>query len=162
MTLQIRGFASVFGVVDGQGDVVVPGSLFSMSAEIMPAMMVEHQGDQVGAWMRATETQYGLYFEGSIYDTAVAEKVEKSELTGLSIGYRVKRARLYRGRRVITSAELIEVSLVTIGANQSCLIDAFRRKGAPAWTYRKLSKNGSTTSAISISAGSSIEASTPE
>lgn len=160
--LEVKGFASVFNVVDALGDVVIPGALYTMAAGGLPAMMFEHEGNQVGAWTRMTETLHGLYLEGVIYEDWVRRMVEAGSVVGLSIGYRSKRTRGYKGRRVIVRGELLEVSIVTNPANQSCLIDAYRSKGESKWTHRKQPKKGRRTSATSQSAGPLIEACRPD
>lgn len=121
----ISGYASVFGVKDRGGDIVMPGA-YSESLKRLAAsggrvrMLWQHdQGQPIGVWDEVAEDAHGLRVSGRLL-TDVAKGREAAALMaagavdGLSIGYRTLRAeRLPGGGRKLIELELWEVSLVT-------------------------------------------------
>ena len=121
----IQGYASVFGVRDRGGDVVMPGA-YAASLKRMAAaggrvrMLWQHdQGQPIGVWDEVSEDTQGLRVKGRLL-TEVAKAREAAALMaagavdGLSIGYRTIRAeKLPEGGRKLIELELWEVSLVT-------------------------------------------------
>ena len=122
--LLIQGYASRFGERDLSGDIVRPGA-FSASLLARPAprpMLYAHDtGEPVGVWDRLVEDANGLFVEGRLHrgsDLAdrVATLVESGAVTGLSIGYRTRRARpraqFNECGRDLLDLDLWEVSVV--------------------------------------------------
>jgi len=121
----IRGYASVFGVADQGGDIVMPGA-YSASLQKMAErggkvrMLWQHdQGQPIGVWDEVIEDSHGLRVAGRLL-TDVAKGREAVALMsagavdGLSIGYRTIRAeKTPGGGRKLHELELWEVSLVT-------------------------------------------------
>mgnify|MGYP000424259671 CR=1 FL=1 len=121
----LTGYASLFGVPDKGGDVVMPGaygaSLAALAAEGRRVKMLwQHDPAQpIGVWDELREDARGLFVKGRLL-TEVARGREALALVasgavdGLSIGYRTRRAvRDGQGRRQLLELELWEVSLVT-------------------------------------------------
>lgn len=122
---QIEGYASVFGVADQGGDVVLrgayTGSLKRLAASGRRVKMLwQHDpGQPIGVWDEVREDGHGLWVKGHLL-TDLAQGREAAALLaagaidGLSIGYRTLRAeRDTKGRRQLAEVELWEVSLVT-------------------------------------------------
>ena len=121
----ISGYASLFGVEDGGGDVVEPGaycdSLARAAAEGRRIKLLwQHDPAQViGVWDEVREDDRGLWVRGRLLQDVArgreaASLVAAGALDGLSIGYSVRRAvRDEKGRRRLKDVELWEVSLVT-------------------------------------------------
>ena len=111
--MRISGYASRFGERDAGGDVVRPGafaaSLLS-SAKTLP-MLSDHQRP-VGRWLRAREDATGLWVEGEVSDPALRRLIRARKVSGLSIGYRTRRATGRPGRRDLLDLDLREVSVV--------------------------------------------------
>ena len=121
----ISGYASVFGVRDQGGDVVMPGA-YAASLKRLAAregrvrMLWQHdQSQPIGVWDEVVEDARGLRVRGRLL-TEVAKGREAAALMaagavdGLSIGYRTLRAeKLPEGGRKLIELELWEVSLVT-------------------------------------------------
>ena len=121
----LEGYASLFGVVDRGGDVVLPGA-YAASLKRMAAaggrvrMLWQHDPAQpIGVWDEVREDARGLWVKGRLLTElergreAVA-LLAAGALDGLSIGYRTIRAeRGPQGRRMLAEVELWEVSLVT-------------------------------------------------
>lgn len=120
--LFINGYASLWGVADLAGDVVVPGAFAVSVARRGPGgvrMLYQHgERTPVGVWTRIEEDDRGLKVEGRILDVTpegrmAAALVRAGCLDGLSIGFRAVRARRDGRLRVLAEVDLWEVSLVT-------------------------------------------------
>ena len=121
----VAGYASLFGIRDRGGDVVLPGAYAAALAALAGRgdrvrMLWQHdQSQPIGLWDEVAEDARGLRVKGRIL-TAVARGREAAALLaagavdGLSIGYRTIRAEAMPGggRRLI-ELDLWEVSLVT-------------------------------------------------
>lgn len=129
--LYIAGYASRFGETDLSGDRVEPGafsaSLLSRS-ERFP-MLFAHQTDTpIGVWDRVFEDRIGLGVAGRILagsDLAASTRglVEAGAVSGLSIGYKTRRAaQRPSGGRVLTNIDLWEVSVVAFPMLRSARI----------------------------------------
>lgn len=120
--LRLAGYAAVFDVPDRGRDVVRPGAFkaaFAGAAGV-PLLWQHDAARPVGVVERAEEDARGLRISarlaaGSEGAREAASLLRAGALTGLSFGYRVKRARADRARglRELLAVELIEVSLVT-------------------------------------------------
>jgi uncharacterized protein len=124
------GYASLFGVVDSQGDLVEKGA-FRPSLEAWrakgrrPAMLWQHDAaEPIGLWTDLVEDEIGLRVEGrlllSVQRGADAyEHLKAGTISGLSIGYAAVESRRDRktGLRRLVTVTLWEISLVTFPAN---------------------------------------------
>lgn len=122
---RIEGYASVFGVADQGGDVVLRGAYEASLARLAAGgrrvkMLWQHDPSQpIGVWDEVREDGHGLWVKGHLL-TDLAQGREAAALLaagaidGLSIGYRALRAeRDAKGRRRLAEVDLWEVSLVT-------------------------------------------------
>lgn len=123
-----RGYASVFHVVDHDGDILLPGSFQSSLEEgalhkKAPSMFWQHEPHlPIGTWMHVQEDDFGLSVEGQLnVDAAegqhVYSLVKKGVIDGLSVGFRMKSFYYKNNYRYIQAAHLEEISLVTMGCN---------------------------------------------
>ena len=127
-----EGYASVFGVQDSDGDVIVKGA-FKGSIERMqsngrrPKMLWQHNPTMmIGSWQEVREDDNGLWVKGNlILETEKGREayalMKAGELDAMSVGFNIDEATGGRGR-VIEAADLWEISLVTWGANPDALI----------------------------------------
>ena len=137
-----EGYASVFGVQDYDGDVIVKGAFRKSieqyrQASRMPKMLWQHDmRDICGKWQDMHEDEHGLYVKGSlILDTQRGREayalMKAGVLDGMSIGFNVVEAgpsdQRSRGR-VIEEVDLWEVSLVTWGANPDALVTSVKAR----------------------------------
>lgn len=137
---RFSGYASVFGVEDYDGDVIMRGAFSeSLAAHMgkgkMPKMLWQHDPSQiVGKWLSMREDEKGLYAEGKlIMDVQQGREayalMKEGELDGLSIGFNIVDAGSNGTHgRVINKLDLWETSLVTWGANPEALITAVKAK----------------------------------
>ena len=116
--LMIAGYASVFGVPDSGGDVVLPGAFAGAGARV-PLLWQHDSKEPIGFVERLAEDQRGLRIVARVVASGrgaqAAQLLRAGAIDGLSFGYRVKSARPDRARgvRQLASLDLIEVSLVT-------------------------------------------------
>ncbi len=120
---RFEGYASLFGVRDAGGDVVLRGA-FARSLKRRGAgavkMLYQHQAaEPLGVWSEIYEDAAGLFVRGRIITDVnrgreVLSLMREGALDGLSIGFKTVRARGTRGGgRQILEADLWEVSVVT-------------------------------------------------
>jgi len=119
---EFEGYASLFGVPDGGGDIVQRGA-FAASLRRRPPekvrMLYQHSaGEPLGIWQEIKEDARGLYVRGKLtLDVQRAREVAalfaSGALNGLSIGFRTSRAAKRGGNRLLTEIELWEISVVT-------------------------------------------------
>jgi HK97 family phage prohead protease len=126
----IAGYASFFDVVDRQQDWIAKGAFartlraWQLSGKT-PKMLWQHNGKQpIGVWTCLQEDRQGLYVEGRLaLGVRQADEayllLKEGALDGLSIGFRALKTRQDKERkaRILLDVDLIEISLVTFGAN---------------------------------------------
>lgn len=118
------GYASLFGVVDLSGDMVLPGafraSLARRGAEGIRMLYQHDPAVPLGRWLKIEEDGKGLRVTGQL-QTEVAKAADVWRLLsagvidGLSIGFRTVRARsdAKSGVRRVMEVDLWEISIVT-------------------------------------------------
>jgi len=136
---KFEGYASTFGNMDRQGDVVDSGA-FSKSLtnhnneKTMPAMLLHHDLKRpIGRWTSMVEDQKGLRVVGTLTagvrdaDEAYA-LLKDGAINSMSIGYRVREEEYNASNKTnhLKEIDLHEVSLVTIPANASAVISAVK------------------------------------
>lgn len=148
----IEGYASVFGVTDQGGDVVLSGaygkSLAALRAKGRGVKMLwqHNPTEPIGVWDEVREDGKGLYVKGRLLPDVsrareAAALISAGAIDGLSIGYRTVAAEKdAKGRRLLSELELWEVSLVTfpmlpearVGAKSDASLAAALRETAAA------------------------------
>ncbi len=121
----IEGYASLFGLTDQGGDIVVRGA-YAASLKRLEArgdkvrMLWQHDPARpIGVWDEIREDEKGLWVKGRLLPEVAqareaAALIEAGAIDGLSIGYRtISAERDGKGRRLLAEVELWEVSLVT-------------------------------------------------
>lgn len=143
--MAFSGYGAVFGNVDSYGDVIAPGA-FAKSladhrfAESAPLMFLNHDAFgslPIGRWTELGEDGYGLKVHGELLDTQMGRDtyvaLKAGALNGLSIGFRPvafdMRAKPEDPRRTLKAVDLIEVSVVTLPANQKARVQAVKSMG---------------------------------
>lgn len=131
----IAGYASLFHVIDHQRDRIEKGA-FTKTLRAWkllgktPKMLWQHDPKQpIGVWTHLEEDHQGLYVRGRLTlgvpkaDEAYLLIKEKA-LEGLSIGFRpieAVSAKNFKGR-LLLDIDLVEISLVTFGANRDAIV----------------------------------------
>ncbi|MTI43692.1 HK97 family phage prohead protease [Roseibium hamelinense] len=119
-TAWVRGYASLFGHRDGAGDIVRPGAFARSLARQTPLPMLwQHDPcEPIGMWTGLCEDRRGLQVLGRL-NLGVARAREAAvligtgDLSGLSIGFKARRAQRDRAGRQLIDIDLWEISLVT-------------------------------------------------
>ena len=132
------GYASLFGVRDASGDMVMPGA-FAASLKIRGAqnirMLFQHDpAEPVGTWLEMLENERGLYVRGRLdcnvqRGRELLSLLESGGLDGLSIGFKTvsaAREKLTRTRQLL-AIDLWEVSLVTFPMLMGARVSELKR-----------------------------------
>lgn len=138
---RIEGYASVFGIPDQAGDIVMPGAFRRCLAEKGARgikFLYQHDArEPIGVWKVIREDDTGLRVRGLLSREAskardVGALVRDGAIDGLSIGFRTVKARRDRasGRRLLLQVDLLEISIVTFPLND-------RARLQPGTTFTK-------------------------
>lgn len=132
-TGEFSGYASVFGNVDGGGDVVEPGAFTKTIAEDFARIKILSQHNQydlpIGKPLELREDEKGLFIRGKISDTQSGRDIQTllkdGVLNELSIGYDAVDYSIDEstGIRHLKQIKLWEVSIVTWAMNDQATID---------------------------------------
>ncbi len=134
-----EGYASLFGVADLGKDVVMSGAFADSLARRGACgirMLWQHDpGEPIGRWLAVTEDARGLHVRGRL-NLAVERAREihalmrEGAVDGLSIGFRVERARAERptGLRRLEKLDLWEISLVTFPMLPTARVSSVKRE----------------------------------
>lgn len=138
-TGRFAGYASTFGNVDVQGDIIVRGAFEStLRTNGKPRMFYNHVWDMpIGKYLTAREDDKGLFVEGEFtpgltLSADVRAAMKHGTIDGLSIGGFVKKGDFEEtevGRVIRKWSNLVEVSPVVFPANGSARVDAGSVKG---------------------------------
>lgn len=137
------GYASVFGIVDSQGEKMGAGA-FTLSLKAwgergkMPKLLWQHDYRQpIGFWRDIFEDNHGLFVKGQLLlDLAQGREayslLKNGVVDGLSIGFITVKARRIEGKkrgswlRVLEEVDLHEISLVTFAANPKAKVECVK------------------------------------
>ena len=146
--MRFAGYGAVFGNVDADGDLILPGAFQHSLARAQaghtpwPVMLLQHGGGRldagdltpIGVWTDLREDEVGLRVSGTLADTTRGREVHtlmkmapRPAIDGLSIGYVAREWESSRTpdppRRRLTRLDLIEISPVTFPANARARVD---------------------------------------
>ncbi|NIX76889.1 HK97 family phage prohead protease [Microvirga sp. c23x22] len=119
-----EGYASLFGVADLGKDVVMPGafndSLKKRGVSDIRLLWQRDPSEPIGRWLAIEEDRRGLRVRGKLNLAVTRARdihalMRDGAVNGLSIGFRVERARAERptGLRRLEKLDLWEISIVT-------------------------------------------------
>lgn len=137
---EFEGYGSTFGgEPDSYGDVIAAGAYADSldqhkSKGTMPKMFWQHDpGQPIGKWLDAVEDDKGLLMHGKLNMGVQRGKeayalLKEGDIDGLSIGYRIKEYSVDTDSGIWTleKLDLMEVSVVSIGANVSATISSVK------------------------------------
>lgn len=134
-----EGYASVFGVTDGDGDIVIPGAFAKALADKSRpvAMFFNHRKFEipVGKWLHLEEDAKGLFARGELtpgnpQSDSLHAAIKHGTVPGMSVGFVVERSgfdELPTGGLVFREVKALrEISLCTMPANPAALIDSVK------------------------------------
>ncbi|WP_278939781.1 HK97 family phage prohead protease [Pseudomonas helleri] len=133
-----EGYASVFDVIDSDGDIMLPGAykkaLASQSRKV--GMFFNHQTWEmpVGKWQRLEEDSKGLIVVGELTPGMSASNdlraaMEHKTVEGMSVGFTVTKDDyniIDTGRAFKNVQALREISICTFPANEQATIDSMK------------------------------------
>lgn len=133
---EFEGYGSTFGgEPDAYGDVIAEGAYAdSLAAHkskgTMPKLFWQHNsGEPIGKWTDAREDKHGLLLVGKLnMDVQRGREahalLKAGDIDGLSIGYRIKEYSVdtESGVWTLEKLDLVEVSIVSVGANEHAVV----------------------------------------
>ena len=137
---EFEGYGSTFGgEPDAYGDVIAAGayedSLANHKAKgTMPKLFWQHNSaEPIGKWQDAKEDDHGLLLKGKLnMDVQRGREayalLKAGDIDGLSIGYRIKEYSVDTDSGIWTleKLDLIEVSVVSVGANDNAVVQSVK------------------------------------
>jgi len=147
----LEGYASTFGNVDLQGDVVLSGAFtdtIKKHDHVWPMLMAHSLGRPVGYVIDAAEDQKGLWFKGQFtLDSDEGKNAAATVRHGLAVGHRPGVSIGYRipqngaewdestNTRKLKKIDLLEISLAMVPANPRARVS--RMKAASEMDIRE-------------------------
>jgi len=137
---EFEGYGSTFGgEPDAYGDVIAPGAYTESLAKhkakgTMPKLFWQHNADEpIGKWLDANEDDHGLLMQGKLnMDVQRGREayalLKAGDIDGLSIGYRIKEYSVdtENGVWTLEKLDLVEVSIVSVGANENAVVQSVK------------------------------------
>ncbi|KQT08519.1 peptidase U35 [Methylobacterium sp. Leaf399] len=137
---EFEGYGSTFGgEPDAYGDVIAPGAYADTlavhkSRGTMPKLFWQHDPSQpIGKWVDASEDDRGLLLRGKLnMDVQRGREahalLKAGDIDGLSIGYSIKAYSVDTDTGVWTleKLDLVEVSVVSVGANENAVVQSVK------------------------------------
>ena len=125
----VKGYGSIFGNVDSDGDVINRGAYKKTIIESGKRVKYLYQHDMdkpIGKMVHLEEDEKGLVFEASIPKTRlgmdVIELIKAGVLTENSVGILPIQKEMVGDHRHINEVRLFEISAVTLAANDQAMI----------------------------------------
>ena len=151
-TGEFEGYGSTFGgEPDAYGDVIAAGafseSLAAHKAKgTMPKLFWQHDADQpIGKWLGAKEDNHGLLMHGKLNMNVQRGReahalLKEGDIDGLSIGYWIKEYSVdtESGVWTLEKLDVVEVSIVSVGANENAVVQSVKAAKAAHTITEKL------------------------
>jgi HK97 family phage prohead protease len=125
----VKGYASVFGNKDSDGDIIMAGAYKKTIQENKNRIKYLYQHDldkPLGKMIMLEEDQKGLMFEAEVPKTQLGKDVLQLMMAGVitenSVGIMPIQREMREGYREISEVKLYEVSAVTLAANDQAMI----------------------------------------
>jgi HK97 family phage prohead protease len=135
---QFTGYASVYGIVDDQNDVVEAGA-FTKTMRERPEVPIlwRHDHNEIIGKGTLVDSESGLIVNGQLSLGLQSAKDAYTRLKdglvkGLSIGYKAIAPVMSKGKRMLREIKLYEVSLVPFPSNDLALVMSVKEDDPPA------------------------------
>ena len=134
-TGEFEGFASTFGNKDRQNDIIVKGAFAETIKGRNTALMLKNHDPRnvIGKWVSFKETDHGLMVKGELtpgHTEAMNTyaSLKHGAMSGLSIGFQIPDggSKVEDEVRTISKIKLIEVSIVSMPANEMAQVTAVK------------------------------------
>lgn len=137
---EFQGYGSTFGgEPDAYGDIVAPGAYAESIAAhkakgTMPKLFWQHNPNEpIGKWVGAKEDDHGLLMDGKLnMDVQRGREayslLKEGDIDGLSIGYHIESYSVdtETGVWTLEKLDLVEVSIVSVGANENAVVQSVK------------------------------------
>lgn len=132
---RFEGFASTFGNMDFDDDVILPGAFRESLKKRIPVLLWQHNTHEpVGMPEEIFEDENGLILKGvlpkadDLVRGRIIPQMKIGSIRSMSIGFSIpaEGSFIENGIRFIKTIELFEVSLVTFPANPLALVQGFK------------------------------------
>ncbi len=133
------GYASIYDIADYDDDIIASGAFGESIAALqdkgrMPAMLWQHDSaTPIGVYTKLQEDEKGLYCEGQLcmdceQGAEAAALLKMGALSGMSVGFMIDAYSIdvEKEMRIITKADLWEISIVTFPCNDSARITSVK------------------------------------
>lgn len=133
-----EGYASVFGVVDSDGDIIEPGAFAQVlkTQSRAVAMFFNHRRNEipVGKWLELAEDSKGLHVRGELtpgnpQSEALKAAMMHGTVGGMSVGFSASKqdvTSIATGYSFRNVASLTEISVCTFPANESATVSTLK------------------------------------
>ncbi|WJR30087.1 HK97 family phage prohead protease [Pseudomonas mosselii] len=133
-----EGYASVFGVVDSDGDIIEPGAFAQVlkTQSRAVAMFFNHRRNEipVGKWLELAEDSKGLHVRGELtpgnpQSEALKAAMMHGTVGGMSVGFSASKqdvTSIATGYSFRNVARLTEISVCTFPANESATVSTLK------------------------------------
>jgi len=125
----VKGYGSVFGNVDSDGDIITKGAYTKTISENGNRVKYLYQHDMdkpIGKMIHLEEDAKGLIFEAQVPKTQLGKDVIELMKAGVisenSVGILPLQKRMNGEYRELTEVKLFEISAVTLAANDQAMI----------------------------------------
>ena len=133
---KLEGYASVFDSIDAVGDTIIKGAFAGCIDKDIPMFVNHDHGAIPVGTFKAIEDGVGLFVDGSINlqhkdGETVYSALKRGDITGMSIGFQMPKDGFTMkddGGRIITEADLKEISIVTFPCEDSARITAVKQE----------------------------------
>lgn len=160
----IEGILAGFNNTDAAGDVIASDAFSRTLSERgnvpLPMLLHHDQSRPIGVWQSWQERSDGLHVRGKLSlgtkDAQEAQALARDgALTGLSIGYSVRRSKVDQrtGENHLLDLDLIEGSLVTIPANPRARVSSVKSIGSARDIAELLRETGISGRKAKVAAG---------
>lgn len=117
----LEGIAVRFGVVDSYRSTFTPTTFKGLAGRSVPMLWAHNPSEVLGSWTSLRATSEGLVSSGKLnLEVQRAREVRSmllaGDVKGLSIGFIANKAEQRDGVRVITAAELVEISITAFAS----------------------------------------------
>lgn len=123
---RFSGYASTFGNVDLEGDIIKDGAFNTLSK--MPRLLYQHDFKQpIGVIESIKQDSKGLFIEAKLpkqnrLSNDVGALLKCGALDSMSIGFIIEDFEMKGGNKIIKEIDLHEISVVTFPANPEAVI----------------------------------------
>lgn len=134
---QFTGYASVYGVVDDQNDIVEAGAFTKTMLERPEVPILwRHNQDEIIGKGTLVDSDSGLLINGQLELGLQSAKdaytrLKSGLVKGLSIGYKAIAPAMRKGKRMLGEIKLYEVSLVPFPSNEMALVMSVKEDDPP-------------------------------